>query len=170
MITGFIQSPWPVFQMAESIRARSWFPIPLDSSVGTKALIQVEDGDFRLAARFLEYRNSTVLPRVCMHAKSLQLCLILVILCTIPPQAPMSMGFSRQGNWSRLLVPPSRESSQPRDQTHIFYVYLHWQEGSLPLVPPGKSLCYLTTSQSEESLHTVEDNEDSDLLPKWFSL
>ena len=63
--------------MAESIRARSWYPIPLESSVGTKALIQVEDGNFRLAARFLEYWNTTVLPHVCMHAKSLQLCLIL---------------------------------------------------------------------------------------------
>ena len=63
-------------------------------------------------------------------------------------------------------MPSSRGSSQPRDQTHISYVYLHWQEGSLPLVPPGKSLCYLATNQSEESLHTVEDKEDSDLLPK----
>ena len=68
---------FPVFQMAESIRARSWFLIPLDSSVGTKALTPVEDGNFRLTARFLEYWSTTVLPHVYLHAKSLQLCLIL---------------------------------------------------------------------------------------------
>ena len=32
----------------------------------------------------------------------------------------------------------SRGSSQPRDQTRVYYVYLHWQAGSLSLVPPGK--------------------------------
>ena len=37
-----------------------------------------------------------------------------------------------------IAVPSSRGSSQPRDQTHVSYIYLHWQVGSLPLVPPGK--------------------------------
>ena len=32
----------------------------------------------------------------------------------------------------------SRGSSQPRDQTRVSYVYLHWQVGSLPLARPGK--------------------------------
>ena len=32
----------------------------------------------------------------------------------------------------------SRGSHRPRDQTHVFYVYFHWQAGSLLLVPPGK--------------------------------
>ena len=31
--------------------------------------------------------------------------------------------------------PSSRGSSQPRDQTHISYFYLHWQAGSLPGKP-----------------------------------
>ena len=34
-------------------------------------------------------------------------------------------------------MPFSRKSSQPTDQTCIPYVYLYWQAGSLPLVPPG---------------------------------
>ena len=34
-------------------------------------------------------------------------------------------------------MPSSRESSQPRDQTHLLCL-LHWQAGSLPLVPPRK--------------------------------
>ena len=36
-----------------------------------------------------------------------------------------------------VVMPPSRGSSQPRDWTHISYVYLHWQAGSLPRAPPG---------------------------------
>ena len=33
-------------------------------------------------------------------------------------------------------MPSSRESSQPRDNLCLFR-FLHWQMGSLPLVPPG---------------------------------
>ena len=44
-------------------------------------------------------------------------------LRTIACQAPLSMGFSRQGYWSGLpcLLPPG-ESSQPRDQTCVSYL------------------------------------------------
>ena len=38
----------------------------------------------------------------------------------------------------RIAVLSSRRSSWSRDWTHISYVYLHWQGGSLPLAPPGK--------------------------------
>ena len=52
------------------------------------------------------------------------------------------MGFSRQEYWSGLPCPPpgnsSRESSQPRAQTHFSFVSCKWQVGSLLLVPPGK--------------------------------
>ena len=37
-------------------------------------------------------------------------------------------------------MPISRGSSGPRDQTSILNDYPHWQVGSLPLAPPGKSL------------------------------
>ena len=40
-----------------------------------------------------------------MHAKSLQSCLTLTLL-TVVHQTPLSMGFSRQENWSRLPYPP----------------------------------------------------------------
>ena len=30
--------------------------------------------------------------------------------------------------------------------------------------------CYFTTNQSEESSHTVEDNEDTDSYPKWLTV
>ena len=37
-----------------------------------------------------------------------------------------------------ITMPSSRGSSQPRDRTHVSYVYLHWKAGSLPPVPLGK--------------------------------
>ena len=37
-----------------------------------------------------------------------------------------------------ITMPSSRGSSQPRDRTHVSYVYPHWKAGSLPLVPLGK--------------------------------
>ena len=40
-------------------------------------------------------------------------------LWTIAHQATLSMGFSRQGYWRRLLCPSHRGSSRPRDWTHI---------------------------------------------------
>ena len=51
------------------------------------------------------------------------------------------MGFSRQ--WSGLSLHSSRGSSLPRDRTCVFYVYLHGQVGSLPLVSPRKPSLWL---------------------------
>ena len=39
-----------------------------------------------------------------------------------------------------VAMPSSKRSFQPRDGTCASSVSLHWQEGSLPLVPPGKTL------------------------------
>ena len=42
-----------------------------------------------------------------------------------------------------VAIPSSRGSSRPRDQTLgllCLLCLLHWQVGSLPLVPPGKSI------------------------------
>ena len=59
-----------------------------------------------------------------------------------------------------VAMPFSRGSSQPRDQTHISFVYLHWQVGSLPLVPPGKpTRRYAATSL--QSCPTLWDPIDS---------
>ena len=41
----------------------------------------------------------------CMHAKSLQSCLTLCDPMDSSPQAPLSMGFSRQEHWSGLPFP-----------------------------------------------------------------
>ena len=44
---------------------------------------------------------------------------LFVTLWAVACQAPLSMGFSRQEYQSGLPCPPSGESSQPRDRTHI---------------------------------------------------
>ena len=54
-------------------------------------------------------------------------------------QAPLSMGFSRQEYWSGLPCPPSRDLPDPGTEPTLLSL-LHWQAGSLPLMPPGKPL------------------------------
>ena len=60
-----------------------------------------------------------------MHAKSLQSCLTLCNPMDYSSPGSLVLGFSRQEYWSGL---PS------------LLCLLHWQEDSLPLVPPGKPL------------------------------
>ena len=53
----------------------------------------------------------------------------------------------------------SRGCSQPRDRTPISYIYLRWQVGLLPLVPPGKPMGYIyiySTVCIYIYIHTVE--------------
>ena len=52
---------------------------------------------------------------------------------TVAHQAPLSMGFSRQEHWSRLLFPLPGDLNPAR--LHL----LHWQAVSLSLAPPVKS-------------------------------
>ena len=53
-----------------------------------------------------ELDMTEVTLHACIHAKSLQSCPTLVTLWTVARQDPLSMGFSRQEYWSRLLYPP----------------------------------------------------------------
>ena len=61
-----------------------------------------------------------------------------VTLWTIAHQAPLSMGFSRQEHWSGLHVLLQRISPAQGSNPHPLHL-LHWQEGTLPLEPPGKT-------------------------------
>ena len=64
--------------------------------------------------------------------------LLFVTLWTEACKAPPSMRFSRQEYWSGLLCPPPGDLSQPVGSNWVYDVYLYWQAGSLPLMPPGK--------------------------------
>ena len=49
------------------------------------------------------------------------------------------MGFSRQGCWSELPF-PSLGIFQTQELSPCLLCVLHWQAGSLALMPPGKPL------------------------------
>ena len=60
-------------------------------------------------------------------------------------QASLSMGFSRQEYWSGVPVLQGIFPSHGLNP-HFFYL-LHWQEGSLPLVPSGEYVPLNMSSQ-----------------------
>ena len=77
----------------------------------------------------------------CMHACA---CMLSHFTCvqlfvnpwTVAHQALPSMGFSGQEYWSGLPCPPPGDLPNPVIKP--MSCLLHWQAGSLPLVPPGK--------------------------------
>ena len=91
----------------------------------------------------LETPTTLLIGYMSMSATSLQLCLTLYspIDCSSP-------GFSihriLQARILEYIAKTPRGSSQPRDQTHILFCFLHWQTGSLHLVPPAKPLISYT--------------------------
>ena len=91
-------------------------------------------------------------------------------LWTIAPQAPLSMGFSRQEYWSGLPFPPPGELPNPGINPRLLRL-LHWQAGSLPLVPPGKP--HLNTDNISFSpvggIGGIRKVESSEFLYIWFS-
>ena len=100
-------------------------------------------------------------------------------LWTADHQAPLSMEFSRKEFWSGLpCSPPGIFLTQGLKQ-HLLHL-LHWQVGSLPLVPPGKPpgkqylsthlhSCFTWSADSEEQglgtcKKTAEHREDLSCL------
>ena len=74
---------------------------------------------------------------VCVRTISLQLCSTFVTPWTIVHHVPPGVLQARILEW--VAVPSSRGFFRPRDPTHPRLLHLlHWQAGSLPLVPPGK--------------------------------
>ena len=86
----------------------------------------------------LTFGHGSLTIYACMlsHLSCFWLC---VILWTVACQAPLSMGFSRQEHWSGLPCLPPGDLPDPGTESMPLQL-LHWQAGSLPLVPPGKSL------------------------------
>ena len=56
---------------------------------------------------------------------------------TVSHQAPLSTGFFRQEYWNGLPFSPPGNLSNPGSNLRLLRL-LHWEVGSLPLVPPGK--------------------------------
>ena len=58
-------------------------------------------------------------------------------LWIIAPQAPLSMGFSRQVYWSGLPFPSPGDLPNPGIKPLSLTSSVYWQAGSLPLAPSG---------------------------------
>ena len=69
-------------------------------------------------------------------------------LWTIALQAPLFMGFSREGCWSGLPCLPPGDLPNPEINPCLFCL-LHWQACSLPLVPPGRPCRTYAKAQEE---------------------
>ena len=69
---------------------------------------------------------------------------------TVACQAPLSMEFSRQEHWSVLPCSPPGVLPDPRIKPSYLYIYLHWQERSLPLSLPGRF--FITDSLSAQQM------------------
>ena len=89
---------------------------------------------------------------VCVHCHFSRVQLF-ATLWTVACQTPLSMGFSRQECWSGLPCPPPGDLLTQKSNLRLLSL-LHWQAGSLPLVPSGKPpivhyclpiLCYYLT-------------------------
>ena len=89
----------------------------------------------------LLYGKCSRLISQCVRAKSLQSCPTLCdpMDCSLPGSSVHGILQARILQW--VVMPSSRGTSQPRDQTHISYVscFGRW---ALPLEPPGKHLLF----------------------------
>ena len=81
-------------------------------------------------------------------AKSLQSYLTFTIQWTVACQTPLSIEFSKQEYWTGLPFPTPRDLPDPGIKPHLLSL-LHWQAGSLPLVPK----CKFWFSWSEVNFH-----------------
>ena len=75
-------------------------------------------------------------------------------LWTVACQVSLSMGFSRQKYWSGLPCPPPGIFPTQGSNSCLLCL-LHWQAGSLPLVPPGKPAFILSSLLSLDSIIVV---------------
>ena len=90
---------------------------------------------------------------------------LFAILWTAACQPPLSMGFSREEYWSGLppCSPPGDLLNQGLNSCHLHL--LHWQVGSLPLVPPGKPRVFscFSVTQSYMTICKPMDHSTSGL-------
>ena len=75
---------------------------------------------------------------LCLLGKSLQLCPTLCDPMDCSPPDSTVQRILQARILKCVTMPSSNKSSWPRDQTYVYLYLLHWQAGSLTLLPPGK--------------------------------
>ena len=110
--------PWQQNPGFHTVILEWWLPRPLTYGPGCSLEVIPPSGD----------------TFGCMHVKLLSRVQLFVILWTIVPHAPLSMGFSRQEYWSGLHA--LLQGIFPTQGLNPCSLHLlHWQAGSLPLAP-----------------------------------
>ena len=88
----------------------------------------------------------------------------------LPPQAPLSMGFSRQQSWSGLPSPPPKDPPNPG----IEPMFPTLQTDSWPSEPPGKPIHVSILCQNLFPFRLLHGKEQSSLCyivdPSWLSI
>ena len=79
---------------------------------------------------------------MCVCTKLLSCVRLFVTLWTVAHPTPLSMEFSRQEFWNGYPFPSPGDLSDP-GMNPCLLCLLHWQAGSLPLVPSGKPLFHV---------------------------
>ena len=78
---------------------------------------------------------------------------LFVMLWPVAHQSPLFVGFSRQEYWSELPCPPPGDLLDPGILR--LTCLLHWQAGSLPLLPSGKHPVYSIGDLNSSHLYYV---------------
>ena len=110
--------------------------------------------------------NSTV-NQLCMHVLSRFSHLrLFATLGTVACQAPLSIGLCRQEYWRGLTCPPPGIFPIQGLNPHILCL-LHWQAGSLPLVPPGKPVhqLYFSIFKIKKNFNFLNDGSINCVFP-----
>ena len=124
-------------------RGVSWASLPLYSLLLWYSTLS----EFWFSTHIFSCKSSSGLPYLaflpldsaCMHIKLLQACLTLCDPVDCSPSGSSVHGDSPGKNTGKgwVAMPSSRGSSPARNWIHASLCLLHWQVGSLPLVPPG---------------------------------
>ena len=94
-------------------------------------------------------------------AKSLQLRPTLAVLWTVARQAPLSVGFSRQEDWSGLPFPTPEDLPDPGiEPTSLVSPAL--AGGFFTTMPPGNLSNFTTLPQDSKSLKGSSDVKNKD--------
>ena len=97
-----------------------------------------------------QIQGTETLNLACAHAQSLSRVQLLATPWTVAQQAPLSMGFSRQEYWSRLLFPPPGDFPDPRMEPTSPAL----AGGFLNTEPPTFPRCGLISRSSWRLKHT----------------
>ena len=117
---------------------------PTDSSAKMEVTAKIMVGLIIPWKKHGDFRNRITVPLHCMHAKLLQLCPTLCnpMDCSLPGSSVRGDSPGKNTGVGRHAI-LQRIFQIQRTNLHLLRV-LYWQAGSFPLVPPGKTLLFIS--------------------------